>query len=182
MGPSARVTLAVLVTSLAALLSTASPAALAQSPSPAAAGPLTASPGMSPVPGSPAPSGPVASGSAGVDACALLSPDELQTATGVALPAGTLQTADTRQVCQWSAGGVSVWLFVQPADPNIFENQKQTSGTPVTGVGDDAYSVAGPAQLYVLSGTTLVSVLVTGTTGDPAGIEVQLAQDALARL
>ena len=32
MGPSARVTLAVLVTSLAALLSTASPAALAQSP------------------------------------------------------------------------------------------------------------------------------------------------------
>ena len=174
--------LSVGVLAIVLMLSLGGLAALAQDPSPVGSAALTASPGMSAVPGSPAPSGPAASGSAGADACALLDPAELQAATGITFPPGTLQAADNRQVCQWSAGGVSIWLFVQPGDPNIFENQKQSLGTPVPDLGDDAYSVPGPAQLYVLSGTTLVSVLVTGTAGDPAGIEVELARDALARL
>ncbi len=144
----------------------------------------TFSVGTGPSTSAPSPRGtpPTTSGSPSADACALIGLDELEAATGVSLPEGTLQSDGARQVCQWSGGGVSVWLYVEPTDPAVFASEKQTQGAPVEGVGDDAYSVAAPAQLYVLSGSTLISVLVTGTTPDPAGIEVQLVEDALARL
>ena len=80
---------------LASTSVTAGVAALAQGPSPAGSGTLPAGPGMSMGTWSPAPSGPGASGTPSWDACALLDPTELQAATGIALPAGTLQTADS---------------------------------------------------------------------------------------
>lgn len=79
-----------------------------------------------------------------IDACALLTPAEIQQALGVAMKPGVKQTTDDSSECQWDsqddgdAAGVSV--SVATYDDKLFRTMSSAkAAVPVSGYGDAAY-------------------------------------------
>jgi hypothetical protein len=79
-----------------------------------------------------------------LDACALLTPTEIQQALGVAMKPGVKQTTSTSSQCQWDsqnesdAAGVSV--SVATYDDAFFRTQASARhAVPVSGLGEAAY-------------------------------------------
>jgi len=79
-----------------------------------------------------------------IDACALLTPSEIQQALGVAVKAGVKQTTSTSSECQWdsqdesAAAGVSV--SVARYDDVLFHTQASSKlAVPVSGLGEAAF-------------------------------------------
>lgn len=79
-----------------------------------------------------------------IDACALLTPAEIQQALGVAMKPGVKQTTDDSSQCEWDsqdegdAAGVSV--SVATYDDKLFHTMSSAkAAVPVSGFGDAAY-------------------------------------------
>ena len=94
---------------------------------------------------------PAANAAPAGDACALLTPAEVGAALGVPVGAGAYVTPTFKRTCTWTAtwsGGGIVTLLLQ--DVSGFDGGKRlarmggkdTSLTPVSGLGDDAYLLA----------------------------------------
>jgi len=83
-------------------------------------------------------------GGSSIDACALLTPSEIQQALGVAMKPGVKQTTSTSSQCQWdsqdesAAAGVSV--SVASYDDALFRLESGSKlAVPVSGFGEAAF-------------------------------------------
>ena len=94
-----------------------------------------------------APSGGKASSNAAsnvssIDACALLSPAEIQQALGVPIKPGVKQTTETSSQCQWDSqdGGAGVSVSVATYDDALFRTMSSAKAAkPVSGYGEAAF-------------------------------------------
>ena len=101
------------------------------------------------------------------DACSLLTPAQIKSATGADVIPGV---AGSPKLCQWNASmaptAVVNFVTLVLQDPNFFANGKNVPApaivTPVSGVGDDAYFVAVRDQvgLVVKKGSSAFKVAV----------------------
>jgi len=129
------------------------------------------------------------------DACALLTPAQVGSASGVAVGAGTYVTPTFKRTCTWTVTKPApkstkfVTLFLQ--DANAFSAGKLTGAksvfvTSVSGIGDDAYYLAvGPnVGLIVKKGAIAFKVAVYGdiSLDQKKAMEKTLAQQVLAKL
>ena len=79
-----------------------------------------------------------------IDACALLTPSEIQEALGVAMKPGVKQAASTSSQCQWDSqdesGAVGVSVSVATYDDALFHTQASAKqAVAVSGLGAAAY-------------------------------------------
>jgi Protein of unknown function (DUF3558) len=79
-----------------------------------------------------------------IDACALLTPPEIQQALGVAVKPGVKNTTNTASQCQWDSqnesDGVGVSVSVGTYDDAVFKMESSAKiATPVSGYGDAAF-------------------------------------------
>lgn len=129
---------------------------------------------------------------AAIDVCGLFTGDELATLTGHTLlsttpgpqsvdPYGCEWDFETPDVgINWSIS-VGVWPNVPRAD---FESGKAYAiGTPVPGVGDDAYLV-GSNSVTALSGDTEIDVQYVNLSDDPGidQVPITVAEEVVQRL
>ena len=101
------------------------------------------------------------------DACSLLTPAQIKSATGADTSPGV---AGSAKLCQWNAslapGATVNFVTLVLQDPKFFDGGKNVPApavvTPVSGVGDDAYYVAVRDQvgLVVKKGSTAFKVAV----------------------
>jgi hypothetical protein len=150
--------------------------------------PATAS--ASSAPGAPSGGG---SGMAPTDACLLLTQAEASTALGISVLPGKPQST-IFQLCLWGPAGANLLegqrVLVRIVMPQAFRLAKlPVTGvvvTPVSGLGDDAYSVTDPAlgtTLYVQKGSATFDVEVGGfSDAQTKTIEMTVAQDVLSKL
>lgn len=137
-----------------------------------------------------------AQGSSSVDPCKLLTAAEVGSVLGITSLPGRPYLG-SKVVCYYAAdtgyaiGEPSVTVMVMPAA--AFENGKTLMSKmvhPITGVGDDAYTVGSGSylKLGVRKGSRAFSVTVVrgmkskGTPAELESMEKQLAQKAAARL
>ena len=138
---------------------------------------------------------PAASAAPAGDACALLTPAEVGAALGVAVGAGSHVTPTFKRTCTWNAtasGGGTVTLMLQ--DVGGFDGGKRlarmggknTSLTPVSGVGDDAYylAIGSLVGIMVKKGNVAFKIAVYSRLplDSLEAKEKALAQKAAARL
>jgi len=81
---------------------------------------------------------------ASLDACALLTPTEIQRALGVAMKPGVKQTTSTSSQCQWDSqdesDAVGVSVSVATYDDALFRTLASAKqAVPVSGLGEAAY-------------------------------------------
>lgn len=121
-------------------------------------------------------------GSAGKDACTLVSNDEIGTAAGT-----TVRSSRPRQVpdgseCQYQTGaGFAVTIVISPVEAKDFAELRDLFGAeaqPVAGVGDAAYFL-GNERLYVRVGRQQL-VVTRGSEADATFRDVLLAIARLA--
>jgi hypothetical protein len=79
-----------------------------------------------------------------VDACALLTPAEIQQALGVAMKSGVKQTTSTSSQCQWDSQdeseAVGVSVSVATYDDALFRTMSSAQkAVPVSGLGEKAF-------------------------------------------
>jgi len=79
-----------------------------------------------------------------VDACALLTPSEIQQVLGVAMKPGVKQTTSTSSQCQWDSQdeseAVGVSLSVSTYDDTLFRTMSSSNkAVPVSGFGEAAF-------------------------------------------
>ena len=79
-----------------------------------------------------------------IDACALLTPAEIQQALGVAMKPGAKQTTDDSSQCQWNSqddgDAVGVSVSVARYDDKLYRTMSSAkAAVPVSGFGDAAY-------------------------------------------
>jgi uncharacterized protein DUF3558 len=79
-----------------------------------------------------------------IDACALLTPAEIQQALGVAMKPGVRQTTSTSSQCEWDSQdeseAVGVSVSVATYDDAVFRTLASAkSAVPVPGLGEAAY-------------------------------------------
>lgn len=79
-----------------------------------------------------------------IDACALLTPAEIQQALGVAVKPGVKQTTDSQSECQWDSqdesAAVGVSVSVATYDDVLFRTLASAkAAVPVSGLGEAAY-------------------------------------------
>jgi hypothetical protein len=88
-------------------------------------------------------SAPSAGGDPTTNACGLLTAEEIQQATGIAVGPGTLQNSDNQSDCEWAgtqSDTQSVGLTVSMYDDSLWQTASSaTSSTPVSGIGDAAF-------------------------------------------
>ena len=151
---------------------------------------------------------PAVGASAPNDACSLLTQDQVSTATGVKVGAGTHVTPTYVKTCTWSVPGAavkgvkSVTLSLQPgnsfASAKMFMEQAQTmaktekgaaqiSNASVSGIGDDAFYTSmgtGYTALLVKKGDVAMKVAMYGDlpSEKKKAIEKTLALQALSKL
>jgi hypothetical protein len=85
-----------------------------------------------------------ASNVSSLDACALLSPAEIQQILGVAMKAGVKQTTETSSQCQWDSKdeseAVGVSVSVATYDDQLFRTMSSANAAkPVSGYGEAAF-------------------------------------------
>jgi hypothetical protein len=130
------------VGALAVMVSVALAAAGCSSGSAATGGPGGGVPGGG---GVPAGGGAAAAGDISkVDACSLLTPDQIQQALGVAFGTGMNQDSNIVRQCEWDQQGatslLTVGLDVRAFDPNEWQTVGQfPNAVAVSGLGDAAY-------------------------------------------
>jgi hypothetical protein len=100
------------------------------------------------------------------DPCTLLGKDEVVSLTGRAITqidedGGS--PGDTTRFCQWQQDGGQLALFLSRTTPDDFDTAIE-GATPVEGVGEDAFQLAG--HLYVLYGTVQIDVYSRGESDD----------------
>lgn len=122
--------------------------------------------------GSPAPA---ASASAAdlPNVCGLLSRDEVVATTGKQITQVDLDDAkpgDLTRSCQWQLDGGTLNISLSRTTRESFEAQNQ-GYTPISGVGDEAYS--GSGALATLHGTYDLTVYYRGGADDTADLELQ---------
>ena len=157
-------------------------------------------PGRTPLPSSaatatPAPAAtviPTQPPAAAIDVCALFTGDELATLTGHKLLSTTPgpQSPDPFG-CEWDFESPDVgvnWTISIGVWPDVprtyFEGGKAYAvGTPVPGVGDDAYLV-GSDSVTALSGNTEIDVQYVNLSDEPGidQVPITVAQDVVQRL
>jgi hypothetical protein len=79
-----------------------------------------------------------------IDACALLTPAEIQQAVGVPMKAGLRQTTDNSSQCQWDSqddgDAVGVSVSVATYDEKLFSTMASAkAAVPVSGYGEKAF-------------------------------------------
>jgi hypothetical protein len=142
------------------------------------------------------------------DACSLLTQDQVSTATGVKVGAGTHVTPTYVKTCTWTVPGAatkgvkSVTLSLQPgnsfASAKMFMEQSkmmamnkkgaaQFSNTSVSGIGDDAFYTSmgvGYTGLLVKKGAVVFKVAMYGDLPNEKkkGVEKSLALQVLSKL
>jgi hypothetical protein len=124
-------------------------------------------------------------GTGPADTCALLSLDQVSAALGEPAAAGKPEPMFDTPECEWdpaSGHNGTVTLDVGPweGDPGI---KPLKSGTPVPGVGDEAYD-SGNAGLFVRKGSRGLRIWVFNVNGQSSrlDLEKQLATTVLAKL
>jgi Protein of unknown function (DUF3558) len=119
-----------------------------------------------------------------VDACALLTPQELTPILGAGVDAGSDTSSDTTAACAYTGSGV-VTVVVDPADGkskfdmDCSTDQPQPNIQPVNGLADGAcLTIVGGAigAVYILKGTDVMSLNIQ------AGSEAALTPDSLIAL
>lgn len=101
------------------------------------------------------------------DPCTLLSGEQVQTLTGretTQIDEDGEEAGATTRFCQWQQSGGQVALFLSRTTEADFQTTI-AEATPVDGVGEDAFQLAG--HLYVLYGTVSIDVYCHGD--DEAG-------------
>jgi hypothetical protein len=96
------------------------------------------------------------------DPCKLLSEAEVVDLTGRKITQTDRDEAEPGSVtrfCQWQQSGGQLAIFLARTTPEEFDNTI-AGATPVPGVGEDAFSLAG--HLYVLYGTVQLDVYSRG--------------------
>ena len=93
---------------------------------------------------SPHPRNPGAGDVSSLDACALLTPTEIQQALGVAVKPGVKQTTSNYSQCQWDSqdesDAVGVSVSVATYDDALFRTQASAKrAVPLSGLGEAAY-------------------------------------------
>jgi len=129
---------------------------------------------------------PAAKDASSIEACALLTPAEIQQALGVPVKAGVKQTTDTSSQCQWdsvdesAAFGVSV--SVATYDDVLFKQMTSSkNAVPVPGIGESAfkgYPHAG--DLIIKQGAYEIDLGIVDFR--PATAKVDAAAQQLAKL
>ncbi len=89
-------------------------------------------------------SGSVSSDVSSIDACALLTPAEIQQTLGVAMKPGVKQTTDNSSQCQWDSqdesDAVGVSVSVATYDDKLYHTMSSAQAAkPVSGFGEAAY-------------------------------------------
>ncbi|MET0415416.1 MAG: DUF3558 family protein [Actinoplanes sp.] len=100
------------------------------------------------------------------DPCGLLSEAEVVELTGRQVTQVDKDGAETGSVtrfCQWQQSGGQLAVFLARTTPAEFDSTV-TGATPVTGVGQEAFTLAG--HLYVLYGTVQIDVYSRGGTDE----------------
>jgi hypothetical protein len=100
------------------------------------------------------------------DPCKLLSEAEVVDLTGREITRTDRDEAEPGSVtryCQWQQSGGQLAIFLARTTPSEFDNTI-AGATPVTGVGQDAFALAG--HLYVLYGTVQIDVYSRGGSDD----------------
>jgi hypothetical protein len=79
-----------------------------------------------------------------IDACRLLTKNEIQQQLGAAVDDGKLQTTDSQASCDWTGtadDGVGLTVRVQNFDQNLWNSFTSSDrATPVSGLGDAAFA------------------------------------------
>jgi hypothetical protein len=135
----------------------------------------------------------VSAGTAGGDACTLLTAAQVSAVLGVPVQAGQHVLPDARSSCGWSAAGDpslgSKRLVLTVMSGHAFESAKTpvkgASKLPATGVGDDAYYISTPpfgTALSVRRGESCFQVRISGfPDAQAAHLEKAVAQKLLRR-
>jgi hypothetical protein len=79
----------------------------------------------------------------GLQACSMLTPEEIQSALGVAMKAGVEQDTDTQVECDWNSQDDSVGVSVSVAqyDDELWKTfSSAENAKPVSGLGEAAFS------------------------------------------
>lgn len=127
---------------------------------------------------------PAASGSPGADSagslpdiCTLLTKDEVADLTGRSVTQMSNEggNASNARYCQWqlTEGQLNVEVSIDTRQGFDVQNQQST---PVDGVGEAAYSLAG--HLYVFQAGKIVDVYATPTASDSTNLNVEKATAA----
>ncbi len=122
---------------------------------------------------------PAASGSPGVDSgsslpdiCTLLTKDEVADLTGHSVTQMSNEggNSSNARYCQWqlTEGQLNVEVDIETREGFDVRNQQST---PVDGIGETAYSLAG--HLYVYQAGKVVDVYATPSTSDSANLTVE---------
>ncbi len=100
-------------------------------------------------------------GASSIDACRLLTKNEIQQQLGMAVGDGKLQTTDSQASCDWNAGDEGgLTVKVEDFNPPVW-NSFTSSGRakPVSGLGDAAFSnVPLPGGLMIRQGKYEIDV------------------------
>ncbi|MEV4702379.1 DUF3558 family protein [Actinoplanes sp. NPDC049316] len=100
------------------------------------------------------------------DPCTLLSDAEVESLTGRGITRTDEDGAkpgDTTRFCQWQQPGGQLAVFLSRTTESDF-TVTIDGATPVDGVGEDAFALAG--HLYVLYGTVSIDVYARGDSDD----------------
>jgi len=151
---------------------------------PAAATPTPAAATPAGVPTS-APTSVATAGSASVDACEFLTPDEVGTAYGVSRPFPKPSSDDLYAYCTYTTPGApDVRIFVTKSgdSASYFNTAKANAGQAVTGVGDEAYWSTDSflPGLYFLKGGKMA--YLSGPSSGPQDSIVQLGKLLASRM
>ncbi|MEU7904538.1 DUF3558 family protein [Actinoplanes sp. NPDC049118] len=158
--------LAALVT-VAALVALTGCGMLGDAPTSASDGAATPAPGASRTPGSDSGLGDSVKDSGDIpDPCTLLSRSEVTSLTGrdiSQIDEDGLEDGDATRYCQWQQPGGQLAVFLSRTTEDEFKI-KTAEATPVDGVGEDAFALAG--HLYVLYGTVSIDVYSRGDSDE----------------
>ena len=127
---------------------------------------------------------------ASIDACKLLSPDEIKAQLNVTVDNGLLQTTDSQASCDWNssdANGAGVGIIVQDFDQSLWDALSSAQyAKPVSGIGDGAFAGEPAAgNLNIKLGNYEVDVAVVDfkmTNDQEAAASLALAKLVLPRV
>jgi hypothetical protein len=100
------------------------------------------------------------------EVCGLLSKDMVTRLTGkqiTQIDKDGGEPGDTSRYCQWQLAGGQLAVFVSRTTKADFD-VKNAEATPVSGIGQDAFQLAG--HLYVLYGTVMLDVYARGDSDE----------------
>ena len=124
-----------------------------------------------------------------VDACNLLTEQELQTASGESVADSKLEPAPGGVRCSWELGGkaskglINLRVYTTKAAPSLYDASKRL-GQPVEGVGDDAFWHPDGRSFNVLTGKSYfrIEFRLASELKNEKSVGEELAGSVLGRL